>query len=157
MTRSARILVYCSLAVTTLGGIGYAYPELPYELGLDFWNEDELRHNIDQHHSTMERIQQQSRIVYNRIQIKERLTDQLLAGERTIFDVAEEFHQMNLMMPAYMTSIRATFPGKTDEEKMCWNVLGYAHMRAEQLRLPHDRLYLMQRQIEERFGSMPTH
>lgn len=64
--------------------------------------------------------------VRRRIEIKESLVRQLIAGQTTLAEVTNLFLVMNQSRPGYMAVIRVTYAGSTDEEKTARNVIGYA-------------------------------
>lgn len=64
--------------------------------------------------------------VRRRIQIKESLIHQLIAGRTTLEEVTTQFLMMNQCRPGYMAVIRASYPGDSDEERTARNVIGYA-------------------------------
>jgi hypothetical protein len=66
-----------------------------------------------------------NRDILHRIAIKNDLIAELIAGRTTLPEVTQKFLVMNQSHSEYMTSIRATYPGDTDEEKTAQNVLGY--------------------------------
>jgi hypothetical protein len=73
-----------------------------------------------------------SRDLMHRIAIKNELIAELIAGRTTFPEVTQKFLVMNQSHPEYMTSIRAAYPGDTDEEKTAQNVLGYVRAELEQ-------------------------
>ncbi|WP_439620485.1 hypothetical protein [Gemmata sp.] len=66
-----------------------------------------------------------NRELLHRIAIKNELIAELIAGRTTLAEVTQKFLVMNQSRSECMTSIRATYPGGTDEEKTAQNVLGY--------------------------------
>lgn len=78
-----------------------------------------------------------NREILHRIAIKNQLIAELIAGRTTLDEVTQKFLVMNQSHSEYMSSIRAAYPGDTDEEKTAHNVLGY--IRAELEREPPAR------------------
>ncbi len=63
--------------------------------------------------------------IVRRIEIKDALIAELISGRTTLVEVTKQFLILNQSRPEYMTVIRASFPGSTDEEKTAHNVIGY--------------------------------
>lgn len=67
--------------------------------------------------------------IVRRLAIKDALIAELISGRITLIEVTKQFLILNQSRPEYMTVIRESYPGSTDEEKTTHNVMGY--IRAE--------------------------
>lgn len=67
-----------------------------------------------------------SRELRQRIEVKNRLVDELLAGRTTLAEVTTQFLAMNQTRKEYMVTVRMHYSGATDAEKTARNVIGFA-------------------------------
>lgn len=61
-----------------------------------------------------------------RIELKDSLIAELVAGRTTLADVTSQFLVLNESQPTYMEVIRLQFRGATDRERIARNVIAYA-------------------------------
>ncbi|MFO0824289.1 MAG: hypothetical protein U0792_14445 [Gemmataceae bacterium] len=62
----------------------------------------------------------------HRIELKNMLVSELLAGRRGLADVTAQFLSLNQAHEEYMSVIHTQYSGATDTEKTARNVIGYA-------------------------------
>jgi hypothetical protein len=153
MKRCARPLVVAAVVVACLAGVAYARPALVTDLGLDFWNVPALQARLDQdvrHHRELDAKDVE---VLRRIEIKEGVIADLIAGRMSLPEATTHFKVLNIGRPDYMTIIRAGYPGATDDERLSRNVLAFveAHLRC---RRANDRSIVerLTRELERRLA-----
>jgi hypothetical protein len=61
-----------------------------------------------------------------RIELKDRLVAELLAGRATLADVTAQFLAMNQGHPEHMAVVRSYYAGATDTERTARNVMNYS-------------------------------
>ncbi|MBM3980089.1 MAG: hypothetical protein FJ304_07355 [Planctomycetes bacterium] len=118
-------------ACVLLAGTALAvHPTLARALGVDVWNAPALE--ADQRSATEEsaRLDADDATVRRRIEIKETLVADLIAGRAALADVTERFLELDGPRPANIEAVRARFAGATDHEKMARNVIEYSLPRA---------------------------
>src|SRR5262245_45805407 len=93
-------------------------------------------------------------LLRKRIEVKERLVDEIIDGRLTLPEVTEQFMQLNQTYPEIVTHTRERYPGATDREKTARQVLCYIHsqfrMRPELTAEQRDRvLQRVEAQLQE--------
>src|SRR5690242_12435811 len=63
--------------------------------------------------------------VLGRIAAKQALVDGVIAGRVGLMEAAARFRALNAGEPAYGGVIRTSYPGASDEESYCRNVIGF--------------------------------
>ncbi|MCE9562794.1 MAG: hypothetical protein K8U57_12175 [Planctomycetes bacterium] len=94
-------------------------------LVVDMFHPQSVREELKNEEELSENLEVVNREIQRRIAIKEALVAELIAGRTTLAAVSDEFLALNRPRQEYMTIIRATYPGNTDEEKSAHNVIGY--------------------------------
>jgi hypothetical protein len=77
------------------------------------------------------RIDQESELVQRRAAIKQEVVRDLLEGRLTFDDAVRMFADSNRMQESATTYLRRRYPGRTDDERAAWQLIGY-------LRLTHN-------------------
>lgn len=85
--------------------------------------QDELSIETEESHD----LDAESAEVRRRIDVKDALIQNLIAGRTTLAEVTAQFLALDENRPAYMAVLRNNQPGATDEEKMARNVISYTH------------------------------
>jgi hypothetical protein len=132
MKKVVRPLGIVAILAMALAGVGYAKPSLATDLGLDFWNAPELQARIERNLRLHDELEQKDVEVLRRIDAKETIVADLVAGRATLAEAATHFKILNAARPDYQTIIRAVYPGATDDERICRNVIAFveAHVTA---------------------------
>jgi len=104
LTGMALILILVALAAALL------QPERPRDLS---WDDD-----------------WKLRAIGRRIQEKERLAGELIDGRLTLFEAAARFRRLNAEPPA-PPPLALSYPGDSEEERLCRQVIGWASRRLE--------------------------
>src|SRR5262249_52450582 len=73
--------------------------------------------------------------LHNRIDVKEALIYNLIAGRTTLVTVRNQFLILDQDRLDHMYMLRKSHPGATDEEAMTQNVISYTLMRLDKLSL----------------------
>ena len=109
-----------------------ANPAWSASLGIDVWNLPALHDEIADETAKGREFERRDADVFRRIELKDRLVADLIAGRTTLAEVTPQFVELNRDRPGYMTAIRASYPGRTDEERTARTVLQYAERQLAQ-------------------------
>ena len=107
-----------------------ADPAWARAVGLDVWNYPDLQQEFREAATQSEELDAADEHMLRRIEVKEALIRDLIAGRTTLAEVTAVFHEMTHSQPKSMVVIRYTFAGDTDQEKVARSVIGYAVLRA---------------------------
>jgi hypothetical protein len=122
-------LRYWLLTAGALGlagaGVSYARPSWPTDLGLDFWNVRELKTRLNHDLQLAAELEKEDDVVMRRIAAKEGIIDDLIGGRISLMEAAAQFRALNAGRRDYLEVIRSTYPGRTDDERICRNVIGF--------------------------------
>jgi hypothetical protein len=131
-------------------------------IGLGVWNVAALREQTKSSAMHNCELDAERSEVLQRIALKDELITNLIAGRSTLAAMTLQFMALNEGYPAYMSVIRDSYPGASDEEKMARNVLDFLSIR-----LAHEptwrRLTLLARletefhALSAEFGKAATH
>jgi hypothetical protein len=127
--RAAAIGIALTAPVVTAA----ANPSWTTTLGFDVWNLPELQEEARAAAETGEALKAAQDEVRGRIDTKEELIRDLVAGRRSLDDVATQFTVLNEGYDDLLAMIRHLYPGATDEEKTLWNVVDFARFRTARL------------------------
>lgn len=106
-----------------------ADPTLVQSLGLDVWNYRALEREAAEAEAAGRDLTAEAVDVNQRIELKEALIGDLIAGRTTLAEVTTQFAALNEPRPHYQEVIRTHFPGRTDKEKLARSVIEYARPR----------------------------
>ncbi len=128
-------LVTCIIAALGLilptGMVMAINPAWASAAGLDVWNYSRLESRAKEAGIEEQLLTQVDEEIHQRIELKERLVGELIAGKRSLAEVTTRFLALNEGREACMTTIRVICPGRTDEECVARNVVGYALLRMQ--------------------------
>jgi hypothetical protein len=94
-------------------------------VGLDVWNVPALREEARAETERSEVLAAEDEDIRRRIEVKEALVADLIAGRAALAGVAARFLDLNEDRPEYMAAVRANYPGDTDLERTARNVIEY--------------------------------
>jgi hypothetical protein len=120
-----------SVAVVGLAlvSVGWTSPGLVEQCGLDFWSVPDLQASIDESERQQDEKDVEDQRVLQRIEVKEGLITQLIDGRATIPEVAAQFKALNAGRKDYLALFHRQYPGASDDECYCRNVLAFAESR----------------------------
>lgn len=134
-----RVLVAFCLVVGAV--VLVAHPTLARSIGADVWNVPALKEEARAASAQEERLTEEGGDVLRRIAIKDAIIAELLGGRITLSTATDRFTELNAGRPYYLSALRETFSGATDQEKFARNVISFAVARVE----PHERADLSSR------------
>lgn len=106
-----------------------ARPTWASAIGLDVWNVAALREETKSSTMRYHELDVERGEVLQRITVKEEWIANLISGRCTLASATMQFTALNEVCPTYMSLIRDSYPGATDEEKMARNVLDFLSPR----------------------------
>ncbi len=115
-----------ALLVIAVVGVLAVHPTWARSLGADVWNVPSLKEQLREMENDIVRLEGEDEAVRHRIAVKETLIADLLTGRSSLAEVTEQFAELDVSRPAYMATLRATYPAATDREVMAHNVIAYA-------------------------------
>jgi len=131
MKINLRALPLVAVVGLSLVSVGWTCPAFVEQWGLDFWNVPELQSRLDETQRQHEERDVEDQRVMQRIQIKDALITQLIDGRATIPEVAAQFKKLNAGRVDYLGLFRKQYPGASDDECYCRNVLSFAESRLQ--------------------------
>lgn len=128
MTSLTRLSLCAVVAAGLLIGSATVAPDYFTAAGLDFWSLPELHEQLARGQVRQAEMSLLNASVTERIAQKERLAYELIAGRVTLFQAAARFRAVNQQHPETMQDMRKAFPGGSDEEKLCRQVIAWAQV-----------------------------
>lgn len=145
------------LLIVFVGFEGYRTTYLDQESWLFNWvshsqvggppNSAQVRHAEQQ----SQELDARNAFLRDRIAAKSRLLQEFLQGQRTLLQTAAAFHNLNEMDPHFEGHFRRAFPGNSDGEKMCRQVIYWANQEIEDF--PTSQMVEMQERWEKELAD----
>ena len=110
-------------------GVMAGHPTWARSIGADVWNVPAIQEEIRTSQTERDHLDAENEEICHRIAIKESIVTDLVASRITLSEATEQFTELNAARPNYMTVIRDTFRGATDQEKMARNVIAFVVTR----------------------------
>lgn len=127
-----RVAVVASVMIVPLLPL-IAYPAWTVDLGLDVWNLPELHARVRAAARRDQELTSESAQARRRIEVKEVLIADLIAGRRTLADVALQFSVLNEGVEVHLTILCLRYPDTTDGERTLRNVIEFTQHRVSHL------------------------
>jgi hypothetical protein len=118
------LLVVGAFALAS-AGVGYAAPETARNLGLDYWSLPGLVAECDAATQDDAEIDARLRGIRKSIKARTEVAEQAAAGELSLLEAAARFREVTFDDESYQGSLRKRYPGMSDDERLCRNVLSY--------------------------------
>lgn len=116
------------LAVVGLAGATF-WPSALTDLGLDVWNVAELTKGMEQDRQAAEQMDIDDQTVLRRMQVKETIAAELIAGRVTLLEATAQFESLHSDDRRFRELLELYYPGDSSEERMCRCVIAFARMR----------------------------
>ena len=132
MNTYARLLLCLGLAGGLLVGVGALAPDWLAEWGLDPATLCDLLGTTERERLRRDDLVARDRYFLDNVEGKQRVTREVLNHGMTLREAAARFQALNAACPEYdWNEFRRLFPGKTDEERHCRQVLAAVRLRLE--------------------------
>ena len=92
---------------------------------MDFWNLSSLNREIEEDTAAGEEIDSAAAATMRRIAIKDEIVRDLIDGDIDLLRAAAQFRNLNAAYPEYLEVLHLQYPGRTDGECTCRNVIAY--------------------------------
>jgi hypothetical protein len=125
MTSLMRLALCAVAASGLLAGAVALDPPTAASLGVDFWSLPDLARQLHEGEQRAAALDRRDRAVLARLDEKLRLADDLLDGRKTLRQAAARFTELNAQAPVMTEQVRSLFPGRTEEESSCRQVLDF--------------------------------
>jgi hypothetical protein len=132
MNAWSRLLSTLGLLSACLMGLAHVQPRWYRSLGLDWEQLAEARRVLREERERSLGMDRKSEVIRRRIAAKERITDQLLAGRLTLLQAGALFRRLNEGPGGRQAVGLLAWPGESDGEKVCRQVIGWLHSRLQQ-------------------------
>ncbi|HEX5269789.1 MAG TPA: hypothetical protein VFW33_04840 [Gemmataceae bacterium] len=129
MSRHYRLLSCVALLAGALAALGQYRPPWAAGMNLDWWSLPELREEVRRGKEDRAALERAGVAVVTRREAKERATQELLAGRLSLAQAAARFREADALPGGCPRRCRA--PGRTEEERSCREVIGWAVAAAE--------------------------
>jgi hypothetical protein len=96
---------------------------------------------------------EESRLLQKRIDWKNSVADRLVDGELTLAEAAAWFRYLNENPPHFQTEYRSVWPGDSDGEKLCRQVIGWVRARLYPTR-PASEIEVLTIRLEEQLCAL---
>jgi hypothetical protein len=126
-----RLSVVGLLAVVSIGV--WASPDLLDRCGLNITAMTESQEQETRLSQRREVLTTRAEVTQKRIQAKEAIIRDLLAERLTLLEAARQFKKLNETPVTFQDNYRAHFPGRSDGEKLCRQVLAWTESGLKQL------------------------
>jgi hypothetical protein len=131
MNLYVRTLSCLALLGTSLAALSQYRPAWAAGLDLDWWSLPELREQIRRGHEFDATLDRAGEGVLDRATAKEQATQGLLAGRLNLTETAARFRALNASSPWTVPPLPEAFPGATEEERACRQVIAWAECASE--------------------------
>jgi hypothetical protein len=132
----AGTLLLVSLAALCLGGRWFPVWRL------DYWRLDESLAQIREAYRRDEELAGRLRIFIRAVEEKKAIVEELVAERLTLREAARRFAEVDARRPKELAIHREWYPGRTEEEQLCGELMAYADA---QLNDHPDRVALLAR------------
>jgi hypothetical protein len=127
MYASTRLSVFAGLLTLVGLGLCATRPEAIAALGGQVTGMRDPEEAVQQEEQTGRELDQRSRAVRQRMVERTRIVHDLIDGKLTLHQAADRFHTLNCEAPDCQTAFQWAFPGKSDEERCCRQVIAWTH------------------------------
>ena len=140
--------VLAALALAGLAGISQAIPEWAEDSGLDFWNLPRINRQLELQARRSEDLDARFESALSRIEMRQQVLDELLAGQITLREAAAKFRELTLAVPKHAELIALHYPNMTEDEMYCRYVLDYLRRYTGLDKEPTPAMIRLQREFE---------
>jgi hypothetical protein len=126
MQSLTRLLGAALVAVGLLAGVLLVRPAWLSDAGLDFWELPGLYADLENSNREMDDLTQRQKALFHRLTTRQEVLRALRADSLSLIEAAARFGQVNREEPETMSYVREMYPGNSDEERVCRQVLAWA-------------------------------
>jgi hypothetical protein len=141
--------VLAALALAGLAGMGQAVPDWAEDAGFDFWNLPQINRQLEEQARRSEDLDARLESSLNRIELRQRIIGELLAGQITLSQAAAQFRDLTWAVPKYVALIQMQYPNMNEAEKYCRYVLDYARRYSGHHKEPGQIISRLEREFNQ--------
>jgi hypothetical protein len=149
--------VLAALALAGLAGISQAVPEWAEDSGFDFWNLPQMNRQLEVQARRTEDLDARMESTLSRIEMRERVVDELVAGQISLHEAAAKFRELTEAVPKYVEIIALQYPNMPEEERYCCYMLDYVWRSQGFPNEPTPALIRLRQEFECSHHSAKTH
>ncbi len=125
MKRAARSLFASLVAGSVLFGWNLGCPEWLKQATSDAWNYNEHTALLNQNRQLSHDLDEQGRLVFQRLSLKLMISQQLIDGRVTLATATEQFLDLNRMEPAIAEQTHRRFAGDDEEQSSAIQAINF--------------------------------
>jgi hypothetical protein len=143
---------------TVLAGIASFYPQWAVALGVDFWNIPALERQVEETERASNDLDEWGHTIFDRIVAKRRVTRDVLEGRLSLLEAAIRFRDLNAQRRPNPVSLRDAYPGRTDAERVCRQVISWVVAEAQFIDPQQAKTVVasLERELEQRLAGGKT-
>jgi hypothetical protein len=126
MNLYVRALSCVALLGMSLAALSQYRPSWAGKMSLDWWNLSDLREQIHRGEDRDAELDRLCAVAAVRCADKAEATEELLAGRMMLAEAAARFRAVNAKRDAMTPPLEDVFPGATEEERVCRQVIAWA-------------------------------
>jgi hypothetical protein len=119
MNQLLRLSACAGLLGLLLGGVVCAQPAWLADLGLDFWRLSEYGQELERQRLRGERLSVDLKLALERLEVKDRITRRLVAGQHTLVEAAQLIRDLPHAPSNFYEELRKSEGGTSDGENLC--------------------------------------
>src|SRR5438128_1397708 len=148
MNRPTRWAAAALLCLVPLASMTYADPDWPADAGLDLWNVPSLRAQIDRWQRQGHELDDRLRATQRRLDFKNRVATEVLAGEMTLREAARAYRAANANNPQFVPQMRLVYLTGSEDELHARNVIGMIRGILERDRQQDEKVARFEKELQ---------
>jgi hypothetical protein len=150
----------CALLTASLAAtVSYVEPDWLADLNLDFWRLPQYEGALQREHQRGENLKELYRAVLARMEAKNAVGQNLVAGRITLAEATHRFRELCAQAPRVLDSIYLSEHGRTNAERLCRHTIGWVKStltdRPREARELGRRLEAELESYLDRYGTVP--
>ncbi len=113
-------------------GLTWAGAHCGLELAPREWDLGRLERQIEGEARRGQRLEADRVVLLNSVETKRQIADNLTAGRLTLWEAAARFKALYATRPEHLGPYLDQYPGGSDDERLCRQVIGFAEARLEE-------------------------
>jgi hypothetical protein len=153
-----RLAVGAAVLAALAAGIGFLYRFAVSDAPWDWTRPFALQARLQDERSREAALDSEVGEAFQRVQAKQRVKADLIAGRITLFEAAARYRDLSAGQANYLRLLRAYYPGRSDEERLCRSVIDHVrHVLIGQRKEPDEFIASLEAELHEhleRYGTV---
>jgi hypothetical protein len=128
MNTVARWFVSILFVTALLAGASYLRPDWAIALGIDLEDLPRLQARIEREQRRQADLDEQEERALRHVAQRHEVVDRLIGGRLSLLEAAARFRDLTVDSPECLRYLRNRFPGASDEECFCRQVIGWVEI-----------------------------